>query len=430
MKHALLAARVFGRPLLIASSKLDAILAVLGPRLGLDCPMPTGPVVDPKERQAAAVEGQVGVLQVVGTLAHRVDALDAMSGMSSYETIAEELERLASNPAVSGILLEVDSFGGEAAGCFDLADRIRAAREKKPVYGVASQYAMSAGYALLSQCDRVFVPQTGEVGSIGVVTTHVDRTAEAAQKGVRVTHVYAGKRKVDHSPFVGLSEDAKARLGEEVGQLYDQFLGVVEAGRGTDRLDADGARATEALTFIGQKAVDAGLADEVGDKAAAMTALQAEVGRRKHVKELEAKVVALTAENGQLKARIETFEKAEKARLEAEDKAYLEQLAARSAEAQVPIDAAKIAKVKAHLDAGRREIAHELGDELLASALERAGGKAVRTTKAAPPAENTHQKSVVAGQARLLRRDGYRVKVSEDGTQILEAIAPSNGKKG
>lgn len=370
------------------------------------------------------------MLQVVGTLAHRVDAIDAMSGMSSYETIAEELDRLAADPDVDGILLEVDSFGGEAAGCFDLADRIRAAREKKPVYGVASQYACSAAYALLSQCDRVFVPQSGEVGSIGVVTTHVDRTGEAAQKGIRVTHVYAGQHKVDFSPFASLGAEAQARLVDEVGQLYEQFLGVVEGGRGADRLSADGARATEALTFIGQKAVDAGLADEVGDKAAAMAALQAEVGRRKHVKELEAKVVALTAENGQLKARIETFEKAEKARLEAEDKAYLEELAARSAEAQAPIDAAKIAKVRAHLDAGRREIAHELGDEMLAAALDRAGKKAVRTTKAAPPAENTHQKSVVAGQARLLRRDGYRVKVSEDGTQILEAIAPSNGKKG
>ena len=169
---------------MFAPRKLDAILGApdIAPRFGLvPSPLPDGaPEVEPKKRAGVVIEARaraarqvtgaaqpkadelrVAVVQVVGTLANRVSWMDAMSGMTSYETLAEEIDRLAADPAVDGILLEVDSFGGEAAGVFDVADRIAKARAAKPVYAVANQYALSAGYALLSQADRVFVPQSG-----------------------------------------------------------------------------------------------------------------------------------------------------------------------------------------------------------------------------------------------------------------------------
>lgn len=403
MSNRLLAARVLGVPLLIASSKLDAILSVLGPRLGLDLPAPTGPAAAPKSREPARVEARIATVQVVGTLGHRVDAIDAMSGMTSYETLGEELDRLAADDNVDGILLEVDSFGGEAAGCFDAADRIRAARAQKPVVGVASQYAMSAGYALLSQCDRVFVPQTGEVGSIGVVTTHVDVSKATEAAGVVVTHIYAGAHKVDGTPFAALSPEASTRLAGEIATIYDQFVGVVAQGRGA-HLSEQAARDTEALTFMGAQAVETGLADEVGDKAAALASLRGMVEEKRHMKDLQARLASVTTERDAALARIAEVEKRLAARDTAEDAAYLESLKKRSADAQNPIDAAKLAKVKAHLDGGRREIARELGDELLEGAL-KAGGKPVRT-QAAAPEPDAREAAVARGVARLEARAG------------------------
>ena len=433
MKHALLAARVLGCPLLISAAKLDAVLGVLGPRLGLDLPAaPAGsPEAAPKEREPAKVEARVATVQVIGTLGHRVDAIDAMSGMSSYETLGEEIERLAADPEVDGILLEVDSFGGEAAGCFDLAGRIRTARESKPVVGVASQYAMSAGYALLSQCDRVFVPQSGEVGSIGVVTTHVDRTAEAAQRGVRVTHVYAGAHKVDLSPFVALTDDAKGRLAADVTALYDQFVGVVAEGR-SGRLSADAARATEALTYMGEAAVKAGLADQVGDKAAALEALRGTIQERAAMKDLLAKNAALTAKVTELEAKNAAMEAREKARIEADDTAYLAHLRTTSAELQAPIDAATVAKVEAPLKAGRRDVARELGESYLDASKAEGQKKAGGTTRkaAAPPAVDDHQLACVRGEKAALEHEGYTVVLSEDGRSIKSATPPSVARKG
>lgn len=395
----LIAARIFDTPLLVAPSKLDAILGVIGPRLGMDLPglAQGGPESEPKERGEVEITARIAVVPVVGTLANRVGWLDSMSGMTSYETLASELDRLAADPDVDAILLEVDSFGGEAAGCFDLADRIHAARQAKPVWGVANQYAMSAGYALLSQCEKVYVPQSGEVGSIGVVTTHVDLTGAAEQQGVRVTHVHAGARKVDTSPFRALSDDARERLEADVSQLYEQFLGVVARG---GRADAAAARSTEALTYIGERAKEAGLADEVGTRADALQALAEHVTEQKHMKELEAKNVALTAENDKLKATIAELQKAEAARLQREDADYVEHLATASAEANAPIAAADLAKVQKHLDAGRREFAHELGDTLLRAA-KASGGGPTKTVDVAPkgPA-GEHEEKVKRGRLR------------------------------
>lgn len=434
MAFTLLAARIFGTPLMIAPAKLDAILGApdIAKRLGL-LPAPAdedAPEAQAKEHRGLELEGRkpsgtelrVAVVQVVGTLANRVDSIDAMSGLSGYETLGEEIERLAADPSVHGILLEVDSFGGEAAGCFDLADRIHRARESKPIFGVANQFAMSAGYAILSQCSRVFVPQSGEVGSIGVVTTHMDLSGAAEKEGVRVTHVHAGAHKVDLSPFRALSTEARDRLQADVAQIYDQFVAAVGRGRGAALPEAK-ARATEALTFIGEKAVAAGLADEVGDKAAALSALFAEVEDRRMDKELAEKASRLEAENGSLRAELERFKKAEAERVAQEDAAYVESLRKRSAEAQAPIDAAKIAKVEAHMKAGRREIARELGDELLEAALAKGGKPVVTRQPSAAPAENDHQAAVQRGLARLRGKAGKK--------KSTENTAPAEtGRKG
>lgn len=290
---------IFGRPLLVAPGKLDAIVGGLAVRLGLPATpkLAHGPESEFKRPGVYSVDTATGVgtIQVVGTLLDRLPiglddepdgATDAKSsGIAGYRAIAADLDRALADPHVEGILLEVDSYGGEAFGLFDVADKIHAARASKPIYAVASQKAMSAGYAVLSQADRVFVPQAGEVGSIGVLCSHVDQTAHDAKEGYRVTHVHAGARKVDLSPHVSLTPEAKARLEDEVGQVYETFVAAVARGRG---LTAEAVKATEAGCYIGQKAVDAGLADEVGDVGTARAALAATIQeKRTHMKELE-----------------------------------------------------------------------------------------------------------------------------------------------
>ena len=255
-----LAARLFGVPLAIHRPKLDVILSVLGARIGLtDMVVPAD--YAPTTRPLSPATGKVAVIPIHGTLVRRTSGLEAVSGLASYTSIAAQLDAALASPEVAAILLDVDSPGGESGGVFDLADRIRAGMQVKPVWAVANDMAFSAAYALASAASRVFVARTGGVGSIGVIAMHIDQSVKDAKDGVRYTAVFAGERKNDLNPHEPISDEAHAVLKAEVDRVYDLFVETVARHRG---LDADAVRATEAGLFFGPDAVAAGLADVVG----------------------------------------------------------------------------------------------------------------------------------------------------------------------
>lgn len=254
-----LASRLYGTPLLLARAKLDVILSVLGERVNWPESDLAVPLV-PKRPTIDAPAG-IAVIPVVGSLVRRTVGLDPASGFTSYAEIAGMVDAAIADPSVEGIVLDIDSPGGEAGGVFELGERIRAADAVKPVWAVASDTAFSAAYAIGCSASRLLVSRTGGVGSIGVIAMHVDQTARDAQQGYRYTPITAGDHKNDFSPHEKLGPEAHARLQAEVDRLYAMFVDHVAAMR---RLDADAVRATEAGIYFGTDAVTAGLADAVG----------------------------------------------------------------------------------------------------------------------------------------------------------------------
>ena len=261
-----LASRLFGTPLLVHRAKLDVILAVLGERLNLQ--VPAAELAMPPPRSTHAGASSIAVIPVHGTLVKRTAGLNAASGLTSYTEIAAMLEVALADPQVAGILLDIDSPGGEAAGSFELARTIRAATQTKPVWAVANDSAFSAAYAIGAAANRLIVSETGGVGSIGVIALHVDQSVKDANDGYRYTAVTAGNRKNDFSPHEPLTTSAKSELQAEVDRLYGLFVDHVAAMR---RLDANDIRGTEAGLFFGGNAITAGLADAVGTLDSALT---------------------------------------------------------------------------------------------------------------------------------------------------------------
>ena len=296
MHHAQIAQRAFDTPLMITPAKALAFLSGLGPRVtGQEISFDRALVPEPEliaARQTArasligsnlvgrrgddadapfpVIDG-VAVISIAGTLVHRGAWIGQSSGLTSYEGLAAQIDAAVSDKAIRGIALEIDSFGGEVAGAFDLADRIRAAREAKPVHAFLAEHALSAGYALASQADRITLPRTGAAGSIGVVTMHTDMSGMLAQKGVAVTLIHAGAQKADGNPYAALPEPIRDRLQAELEDLRILFAETVAAGRGA-KLSKDAALATEAAVFRGATAVEAGLTDAVADPRAAFRA--------------------------------------------------------------------------------------------------------------------------------------------------------------
>jgi len=302
MLHARIAARAFNTPLLVEPSKAMAFLSGLGPRIlgrrvdlvdlseGRDieaAALPArasvlaGGLADSYRQHGEApytlVDG-IAVIEIAGVLIHRGGWIGESSGQTSYEGIAAQIEAAASDPSVRGVALEIDSFGGEVAGVFDLADRIRALRRAKPVWAFVAEHAFSAGYALASQADRILLPRTGAVGSIGVVVMHADLSGQLEQDGVRVTLIHAGSHKVDGNPYEPLPAEVQGDIQREIDVLRFLFAETVAAGR-AGRLSQEAALATEAATYRGTDAVSAGLADEVTDLARGFDAFRERVAR-------------------------------------------------------------------------------------------------------------------------------------------------------
>ena len=226
------ASRVFGTPLMIARAKLEVILGVLAPRFAGG---PLGPVdsaTDPTPPASLRVE-RIAVVSITGTLVGRSGYLDATSGLLSYGDIGEAIASAIDDPSVRGVILDVNSPGGEVGGLFDLVDQIRAikAGSDKPLWAVANESALSAAYAVASTADRLYVTQTGEVGSVGVVAVHVDESAADAKAGLAWTFVFAGESKVDGNAHEPLSARARATIQADVDNLYAQLWGLVAANR-------------------------------------------------------------------------------------------------------------------------------------------------------------------------------------------------------
>jgi ClpP class serine protease len=304
MLHARIAARAFNTPLLVEPSKAMAFLSGLGPRIlgrrveladldiGVDAPdtaaLPArasilaGGLPERLGQHGDApypvVDG-IAVIEISGVLIHRGGWIGQSSGQTSYEGIAAQIDAAGNDPAVHGVALEIDSFGGEVAGVFDLADRIRAIRGSKPVWAFVAEHAFSAGYALASQADRILLPRTGAVGSIGVVVMHADMSGQLDQDGMRVTLIHSGAHKVDGNPYAPLPDGVRADIQGEIDVLRFLFAETVAAGR-AGRLSQEAALATEAAIYRGADAVAAGLADKVIDLAGGLTAFRQVVSGR------------------------------------------------------------------------------------------------------------------------------------------------------
>ena len=210
---------------------------------------------------SASSNARIALVPVLGPLAKRGSFLDSLFGFGNYEDVQARVDAAVADPSIDAIVLEIDSPGGEAAGAFDLADRIFAARGSKPIWAIANDSAFSAAYAIGSAADKLFLTRTGGVGSIGVLAAHVDQSGYDEKQGVKVTTITAGARKNDFNAHEPLSEDAAGFLQAEVNRLYGLFVDTVSHNRS---LAADAIRATEAGLFFGDNAVKAGIADGVG----------------------------------------------------------------------------------------------------------------------------------------------------------------------
>lgn len=118
-------------------------------------------------------------------------------------------------------------------------------------------------FRCLCHCQRSgpdFCSRTGGVGSVGVITMHLDWTQRIKDDGLKVTIITYGSRKAEGSPLRELSDEALAAIQQDINTMGELFVNTVARNRG---ISAKVIKSTQAACFMAADGVELGLADEV-----------------------------------------------------------------------------------------------------------------------------------------------------------------------
>jgi hypothetical protein len=192
-------------------------------------------------------------------------------GVDHWSNIVDNLTQRLD---VNAIVFDFDTGGGQVAGTERLGDAVWKARQSgKTTIAVVNEFCASAGLWVASQCDRIVIPATGSIGSLGVYTMHFDDTKYFNEQwGIEKSVIYRGKYKaIDERPLDG---DGKAELQRFIDGKYSLFVDAVARGRGLSPEEVM-SRWGESQMFTGSEAVSNGLADELGTLQDVLASLKA-----------------------------------------------------------------------------------------------------------------------------------------------------------
>jgi len=174
----------------------------------------------------------LAVLPVKGVIVPHADLMTEISGGTTIDGFLAQLRDAVADPAISTIVLDIDSPGGSVELLAEAAAEIRAARDRKEVVAVANAFAASAAYYLMAQASTAIASPSSMVGSIGTIAIHQDLSKALELEGVEPTIVTFGEFKAETHPFKPLDAEGEAEMQRMVDSYGREFVADVARGRG------------------------------------------------------------------------------------------------------------------------------------------------------------------------------------------------------
>ena len=213
--------------------------------------------VDWKSAEVAGGKKYTAMVELNGIIAPGTDA--------SAEKIVTALQAAFKDKSTQGVIVRINSPGGspvQAQTIYDEMKRLRKKYPEIPLYAVIEDVCASGGYFVAVGADRIFVGKASIVGSIGVLMNGFGFTGLMDKLGVERRLLTAGDNKGMLDPFSPIDPKDKAHIQTMLGDIHQQFIGVVKEGRGK-RLK-ESPEIFSGLIWTGQKSIDLGLADSLG----------------------------------------------------------------------------------------------------------------------------------------------------------------------
>jgi len=203
--------------------------------------------------RTVTTRGSVAIVPVTGPVFRYANLMTEISGATSLQVLSTDFQAALDNPAISAIVLNIDSPGGQANGIAEFAKMVRAST--KPVTAYVDGTAASAAYWIASAASKMVISSTGMVGSIGAVVAI--NTSGKNDGVVEIVSAQSPKKRADVT-----TEEGRSQIQSIVDQLAQVFIEDVAAYRNvsTDKVLADFGQGDMRL---GAAAVALGMADQV-----------------------------------------------------------------------------------------------------------------------------------------------------------------------
>lgn len=223
-------------------------------------------------RKPFVYQDGVAVIPVHGTLLNRFNS--SWGFVTGYNFLRRQLNLALDDDDVENIVWDMNSPGGEASGCFELAREILASRRVKPSLCMVDSLMASGGLALGVAASATYAIPSARIGSCGVYRQHVSIEGALDQAGVQITFAVAGEHKIDGNPYENLPAGVLKDWTQDVNKTWDDFITLVADCR--DMPEAE-VRDTQARIYRSDEALALGLIDAVKSTAEAVPAFVAEL---------------------------------------------------------------------------------------------------------------------------------------------------------
>jgi protease-4 len=194
----------------------------------------------------------------------------------SPAAIERQVRLISTDPTISGVVLRIDSPGGDAIASDEILESLKRLSQSKPLVVSMSDLAASGGYYIAMTGDPVVAHPGTLTGSIGVIFGKVNLSGLYSKLGLSKEVLKRGRFADIDSDVQPLSPEARKKLRESLEFIYDGFLRRVTEGRKKKREEVEPF--AQGRVWLGRDAREKGLIDEVGGLDRALDLLRKRTG--------------------------------------------------------------------------------------------------------------------------------------------------------
>jgi protease-4 len=188
-------------------------------------------------------------------------SLSSDTGLES-EAFDKMIGRVANDSSIKGVIVRIDSPGGEVSASDDMWRAMNELHKKKPVVISMSDDAASGGYYMIMSGDTIVAYPGTITGSIGVVFGKPNLHGLYDKIGITKDSVSRGRFALIESDYESLTEPERAKLREDIDSDYEDFVGKVAASRKKPVSAIEPI--AQGRVWLGSQAKANGLVDELG----------------------------------------------------------------------------------------------------------------------------------------------------------------------